>query len=428
MAKQDQFELAQPLNLTKIQRLGAILATVLLLLLALAYSGKGLKVLALDKLDAPFKGAACDMQMRWVELQYLFRGKHPFAVYWQLHPAAQSELAPKAQGGTSHHGDVSVEPDLGAPTSPGYPPWSYFTAIFLMWPSNWQMAKLWYAGVNVLAIAVIGIFGYHIGKIGGKEMGCLFAAASLAMGSICGSLGVGQFSIIVTAALIATWWLVENDYPILAGIAFGVSLFKPTISATFIIPLLVKRRWMTLATAAVYIAVGSCFMWWRSGEDPLAVLRSMREGPMHEWSFQGSHDLLSLMGLLGWNERLALNGIAATVMILAIGLIFHWRNAPLLYLFTIAAIAGRLWTYHRFYDDVILVFLLAAVGEAAIRQRNVIGAATFFLTGVTLWLPQRISDDAVGLGIKIWLPMILVWLVSTGVLLAIAPQYKKASP
>jgi hypothetical protein len=89
--------------------------------------------------------------------------------------------------------------------------------------------------------------------------------------------------------------------------------------------------------------------------------------------------------------------------------------------------AGRLWTYHRYYDDTILVFLLAAVGAAAIRGKSRVGAVTFAVLGASLWLPQRLVADDVGLGITIWLPMILVWLAATGVLLAIAPRHEPAS-
>jgi hypothetical protein len=296
-----------------------------------------------------------------------------------------------------------------------------------MWPSDWQAARAWYAGVNVLAIAVMGIFAYRAGKAGGIEIGCLFAAATLAMGSICGTLGVGQFGPIVAAGLIAALWLDERGHPILAGIAVGVSLFKPTLSVPFLIPFLVKRRWMVLAAAAIYIAVGSCFVWWRSGVNPLVMLHNMQEAPIRDWAFTGSHDLLSLLAMMGWDKRIAMRVLAVTVAVLAFGLSVYWRNASMLYLFAIAAMAGRLWTYHRYYDDTILVFLLAAVGAAAIRGKSRVGAVTFAVLGASLWLPQRLVADDVGLGITIWLPMILVWLAATGVLLAIAPRHEPAS-
>ncbi len=409
----------RPLQLTRLQRRAALGVTLILSLVAAAYAARGFHALTLAGNPNTFSGGGCDMQMRWSVMHYILRGKNPREIYDRCRAAERAHSNPSHCEG--------VEPDLGPPAYQDYPPWAYFTAIALMWPSGWQAARAWYAGVNVLAIAVMGTFAYRVGRCGGKETACLFAAATLAMGSICGTLVVGQFGPIVAAALIAALWLDEGGHPVLAGIAVGVGLFKPTLSVPFLIPFLVKRRWTVLAAAGIYIALGSCFVWWRSGVNPLVMLHNMQEAPIRDWKFTGSHDLLSLMGLMGWDKRIAINMTAVTVMALAFGLLVYWRNASMLYLFAIAAMAARLWTYHRYYDDTILVFLLAAVGEAAIRGRSRVGTVTFAVLGASLWLPQRIVSDEIGLGVAIWLPMILVWLAATGVLLAIAPRHEAAS-
>jgi hypothetical protein len=77
-------------------------------------------------------------------------------------------------------------------------------------------------------------------------------------------------------------------------------------------------------------------------------------------------------------------------MILAVGISIYWRNATMLYLFAIASIASRLGTYHRTtYDDLILVFLLMAMGDAVMYSKNRVGLATLAILGLSLWLPAR---------------------------------------
>jgi hypothetical protein len=180
----------------------------------------------------------------------------------------------------------------------------------------------------------------------------------------------------------------------------------------------VKRRWTTLIVTGIYLGVGSCFVWWRTGVTPLAMIHDILEAPLLYWTFTGSHNLVTLAGKFGMDQAVALKILAPSVAAIGLGILIRWRNAPMIDLFAIAAIADRLWTYHRFYDNIILVFLLAAIGGAVVRNPKWVGVAILIGLGSTLWLPQQLASDSSGLGVRIWLPMIVVSMAATAGLLS----------
>ena len=66
------------------------------------------------------------------------------------------------------------------------------------------------------------------------------------------------------------------------------------------------------------------------------------------------------------------------------------RRDPLA-LFGVLAVVSRLFTYHRAYDDVLIVFLLIAFGARAFGIGNTTWwKAGWVVCGLTLWLPYTL--------------------------------------
>ena len=93
-----------------------------------------------------------------------------------------------------------------------------------------------------------------------------------------------------------------------------------------------------------------------------------------------------------------------------------WRQSTndLLATFAIASVAGRLWTYHKNYDNVMLVFLLVALARTAWqRDRSTVARWMFWVVGISLWTP---SSLAVHLPFQIF--AMVAWIVGAAVIAA----------
>jgi hypothetical protein len=353
------------------------------------------------------QAGAVDLRLRWQEQHYIFRHKNPFEVRDQWDAAQKSRTADFKE-------DRAIEPDLGIPR-PGYPPWAYGTGTVLMWPSQWTAARYYFAAVDFVLLLLIALLAYHQGQPGGKQTGLLFCVAVLAAFSIHSTLGTGQLGIVVLASLFGAWWFDEHDRPILAGLCLGIALIKPTLSFPFLIPMLVKRRWLALVTAALYVGLSSCFTWWLSGTDPVAMLQQMF-GPYSLRSIEDGVDPIAFLSRLDIDARTAMRITGAGVLAISLALSFIWRRESMLTLFGIAAMTARLWTYHRGYDDVIGVFLMLGLGALALERHSETGKAAFLVMGLTLWLPARI------LGFAVELLLLISWIACSTVLLGMTAR------
>jgi hypothetical protein len=88
-------------------------------------------------------------------------------------------------------------------------------------------------------------------------------------------------------------------------------------------------------------------------------------------------------------------------------LLWKYRSRSPLILFAIPAVIGRLWMYHRRYDDAMLVFLLVPLGLLALSRRTPATLVSFLIVGLSLSAPPRDSDQTTA----VILAKVLVWIV-----------------
>jgi hypothetical protein len=95
------------------------------------------------------------------------------------------------------------------------------------------------------------------------------------------------------------------------------------------------------------------------------------------------------------------------------------RTHDLLYSFAIAGVLARVWTYHKSYDNVLLIFLFIALAELAIRPNRyrLLHWAVAGLVGLTLWIPSRVSAVE-----HVQLAQIAIWLSATAFLIVVVKK------
>jgi len=393
-------------------------ASAILLLVSAAYIGRGLRVLVFQ--DVP----ATDLHMRWQEQRYVYNRQNPYDVV-QLVRAQQYHLPlPECSR------DNRVDPKIGKPyqRAGGYPPWTFLTVTPIVLPTPWNFTATYFAALNVLALVITFVWAYQIGRPHSQAGGVFLGAAALAAFGHYRLLQVGQYGILVNAMLIGVYWLARQRRAAASGTLFGLATLKPQISALFALSYLVRRQWRALAAATAYVVFASFFTWFMTRTNPIEMLGQMyalaqswvdHPNPsIHEQIPMGCNSLASILLNLDLDRKIATPLAAMTGAVLAGVLMWLWRNGSTLTLFAIAATTGRLWAYHRPYDDVMLIFLLVALGKLAISHRSIAAVVGFCLVGVSLWayFPDRFPPLALQIAIM------SSWLFGLGALLAGEPR------
>jgi hypothetical protein len=354
-----------------------------LALLGVVYVGEGL-------FRACFGPLPQDLARRWLEGSYLARGINGLDVY---------------------EGVRAPEPDLGPMHPGGYPPWATALGLLVVPPLPQALVRWYFAVLNVGALALIVRYAYRTGLRHGRGGARLLAASVLAIASNAVVLRHGQYGILVNAFLALMLHALESGRLSRAGIWLGLAALKPQSSGPFALIFLRHGRTRALVSAALLGGVATAFASLWTGRSPIALLGQVF-GQAAQWE-GGDSGLLRLLLEAGIAREAAIP-LLAVVSLVAGGVLLHrYRHASLPIQVGIMAVVGRLWAYHRRYDDMLLLFLLLPLGQAALARPTHSNWSLFFAVGLTLWLPFREADHGVVLiavKVSLWVGG-LAWLL-----------------
>lgn len=377
------------------------LFTLILGIFALLYVGKGFYHLTLD--NDP--GIPIDLKLRWKEQQYVLKGINPYEVKadWNRNMSGHELQRARIKG------LVEVDPEIGMP-GPGYPPWAYGTGLLFAAPVDWVLARWCFAIIHCVLLAAMLLTLFQFTRSQGTHFAFFVCSAVLCISSICTSLGNGQYGIVVAVLLLLAIRL-ENR-PLIVGLLVGLALVKPTLSLPFVVILLIKRQSLSLVIITLYLAIATGFTWWMTSTPPLDMIQQMLMAASH-WGMETGADLISLLHRAGLEKQTSSAMVAAIVVLSTVLLLWFYRRASPLTLFGICSVGARLWTYHRSYDNVILLFLLVALLVKARERPGTLVITAAGLLGMSLWLPMFVIDNSIGhfLIISVWLFALVVLLM-----------------
>jgi hypothetical protein len=353
--------------------------------LAGAYQVKG----NLDLIWGTEPSSAIDLRNRDIEQSYFLQGRNPFDYF-----------------------DGSQ------------PPWGYPVGVAMTWP-EWPVVRAYFAVLNVIALAFLMAWAYAESRDAPVAARLLLMAAVAAFGGSCTATEVGQISIIVTALLAGALWCDHRNHSYWCGLLVGLALIKPTISAPFAIALVIAGRFRAAAAAAGYAAAATAVTWTVTGDSPLRMLEQMAAGAAKyvDAGTLGVMDALAAFGVVS-SAQVAMTPLVVSVPALAV----MWLHRHSLTLaFAVAAVWGRLWTYHKSYDDVMLALVLVPLGVVAFTTRSRSVWAAFAALGAVSWIPGRLLalTPVQLLQLAIW-PVALMALVAAS-RLRVAPAPSPAS-
>ncbi len=356
-------------------RCSRICLLIVLTILSLLYLGRGLHY-AVQTPEPPN-----DLRLRWIEERYFLAGRDPNDAYF---------ASPK--GAANYHPlwtrrDESPLPEFGPPLTGGYPPWAFSIGLLFFGPSSFTVVRWWFAALNLLALAGVFLLGYKVARPRGLSEAWLLGLAGTAMSAISTTLGVGQYGLIVTGLLVLCFWSLPRP---MAGVWLGLAAAKPILSGPFGLPFLLPLRGRALAALAGVFLLANAFAWWQTGAPPIEMLLQMIHlGQTVITNSYGPMNTLNQLGvpIVAAEWIAALGSVAAAAWLMA-----RWSGAPLLVHFAIAAVAARFWSYHQLYDNLVLVFLLVALGDLASRWPSRARGAAFLAVGLSLWAPGKWCD------------------------------------
>lgn len=254
-------------------------------------------------------------------------------------------------------------------TSAVYPP-SMHVLLWLIigWlPYGW-VAWMW-AAVNMAAIVLLMVITYKWMYRSGVDYSItwIVTLSVPAFHSISHALGIGQLTVFyISIFLLVTYQYFREYIPywekLIWTVPIALCLGKYSIFLPLIIPLLFQKhlRFIVLGAiimniilslgVAVYLDIG--------------VVKLMEgllnnSGRVQELGSIDLHVFLSVMGLE--SEWIVITSMILLLMFL--GFNYLIKDIDLTSRLALAAVFARLWVYHGHYDNLMLIFLLLAIGQ-----------------------------------------------------------------
>jgi len=262
-----------------------------------------------------------------------------------------------------------------------YPPGS----MSLLWPllgfgGTWATAG--YLALSLLGgLAIAGAFAAVAWREGcsGPVIG-LAAVAPMTVLALGDGIGLGQLHLFALVPAVGAGLLARREQPatdVIAGLLFACALVKPSSAAVFGWALLVVGRGRAaLVAAAVYVAATVVALGVRE-ESPLRLLEQwwFRATAGARFGAEGvgygsAHDLVGAMGV----PRAS---VLATLLVVGAAGALAWRarGGDAWVQLGLLGLGARFATYHRSYDDVLVLPAVLAGIALGVRGHRLAGFA-----------------------------------------------------
>ncbi len=248
-----------------------------------------------------------------------------------------------------------------------YPPAAYLCFWPLLgWVGLPGARVLWALTAAGMLALLVGLMLQASGAVNRPER-ILVGLIVLSMNAVGVAIGNGQLVLHLLPPLLGALLLLRGEASLsreigAAGLVL-IALAKPTISLPFLwVALAVARRIRPFALIiALYLIatlVSSTFQ--SANPVELAVAWIRQSGRYLEGGYGDLQTALLSLNLAGWANP----GALAAFLIAGIWIWIH-RDADFWILVGMAALVARLWTYHRNYDDTVVVLAIIALFRAA---------------------------------------------------------------
>jgi hypothetical protein len=306
----------------------------------------------------------------WLSYQFwrLIWGSSPL---WHTSPWGAIDLRMRHNEVHRWFGGMSVYPDLGDAV---YPPASYA----ILWPLlGWlpvTPARWLWAVTSVAALVWLARLTVQESGADTRLERAFAALLPLSLYGAGATIGNGQLIVHLLPLLVTGLLLNSRGRPawrrdLFTAALVLLALAKPSVAAPFLWILFIVpgRPRPTLLVAVGYgILTLSASLFQPS--DPCSLLGDWAGRASEVAAQAGQTNVHMWLAALGREEWI----LPASLLVLAgLGLhVYRHRHSDLWLLLGVTAIVARLWTYHRWYDDLLLLLPMIALFRIAKRDRS----------------------------------------------------------
>lgn len=226
-------------------------------------------------------------------------------------------------------------------------------------------------------------------------------------------IGLGQFHLIPTLLVLLAIEAVRSKREIVAGILLAIALAKPTMVVPFLIYFALKGLWRTIGTAVLTQLIATLTVSLRLGISPVRLISEWVRNARLQTS-AGVIDLTSIVAKIAPDLRVSPFVLSAIILLIGIFICIRYRDRSELGSIAVCSFISCAFTYHRWYDLVLLVPCFVYAIDAARRS---VGAragaiATFAFAFATIWvLPNNAWDGTIAGRIHEWALVALCYLL-----------------
>ncbi len=339
-----------------------------------------------------------DLRSRHAELRLLEQGHYP-----------RAEIL-RAEG-------------IASPANSVYPP-NAFPWLWLLAPfADFRLNQFWLGAWSLAGLGFVLGFAWSVGAAASRLGGLACVSAVLAMASTFSTFKAGQYGWVQLALMLGMTLALYRGRAAASGLLFGIALFKPSNIALMLAVFLRERRYAALAIAALVVAASAAAVSLWSGHSPLALLGTTYPSGGMLFTGQG-YSLVTLLSGLGLAPRLA-SLLCAVIGFAALFLGLRCIDVPRdpLLVLALTGFVTRISLYHRYYDDLLLVFLLLACLRLWITAPSWPAIAATLAVLATLLIPDHVLVAPPHL---LTVALLAVWTLALFVVLAHSPRRGEA--
>jgi hypothetical protein len=283
-----------------------------------------------------------------------------------------------------------------------YPPATYI----MLWPllgwMSFNAARWFWAATSVLALAATILLIVRISGAETRREQIFVALLLLSINGTGVAIGSGQLILHLLPALLAGVLVLEREHETLgadlaAGGLFTWAMIKPSVGAPFLWVLLFawKRRRPVLLVLLIYAVLTLAAVTFQKENVPTLLKLCLAKATTATTLYPATRNIHSALVAAGFEKWLILG---SALIFVALGVwTYRYRRADRWVLMAVTALVARMWTYHRVYDDVLILLPELALFRIAKRssspQRRTIAEVLLVLTALAMLCPARLLDQ-----------------------------------
>ncbi len=217
-------------------------------------------------------------------------------------------------------------------------------------------------------------------------------------------IGMGQFHLIPTLLVLLAIEAVRSKREIVAGLLLGIALVKPTMVIPFLIYFALKGLWKTIGTAVLTQLIATLTVALRLGISPVRLMSEWMRNARLQTS-AGVIDVASLVARIAPDLHASPFAFSAIVLFVGIVICIRYRNRSDLGVIAVCSFISCAFTYHRWYDLILLtpcfVYAIDAARRSVGARSGAIAAFAFVFAAIWV-LPNNAWDGTIAGRIHEW--------------------------